>query len=177
MRGMTLCGLIGAVLCVLIACEATAQQPPLQVASPAAQPPARKPEDNGNIFFFTTVEILDSDSELTKLLKQRFNAAGEELEARSELYRGGRVELDSVLACLERFTKFGLELNPSPAEQLNHLGSSLLAAQKVEAIVREKFNHSVEPVQAMKHANVVRYDLEIQLYRARELAKAKAVRK
>ena len=176
MRGKTFGGLLSAALCVLLAGGAKAQQP-LPPGVAAAQPAARKPAENGHIFFFTTVEILADDNELTKLLKQRFNASGEELEARSELYRGGRVELDSVLACLERFTKYGLELNPAPAEQLGHLVNSLHAAQKVEAIVREKFNHSVEPVQAMKHANVVRFDLEIQLYRARELAKAKAVRK
>lgn len=125
--------------------------------------------------FFTTVEILDSDGELPKLLKQRFNAAGEQLEAQSELYRGGRVPLEAVLASVERFTKYGLELKETPALQLNHLDTALLAAKKIEAIVREKFDHGNEPVQAMKHANVVRYDLEIQRYRAHELfLKAKA---
>jgi len=67
-------------------------------------------------------------------------------------------------------------LAESPALQVEHLDRALLAAKKVEAIVREKFDHGNEPVQAMKHANVVRYDLEIQLYRAQELVKAKASR-
>jgi len=162
MRRATFAGLAG-VIVFAFAIEATAQQPP-------------KPAAEGRIFIFTSVKILDSDGALPKLLKQRFNAAGEELEARSELYSGGRVELDAVLASIERFTKYGLELAESPALQVEHLDRALLAAKKVEAIVREKYDHGNEPVQAMKHANVVRYDLEIQRYRAQELVKAKASR-
>src|SRR5262245_29708629 len=99
-----------------------------------------RPED-GQIFIFSTVEILDSDGELPKLLKQRFNAAGEELEAQSALYVNGRVSLEAVLASVERFTKYGLELKETPALQLQHLEQALLAAKKIEEIVRVKHDH------------------------------------
>ena len=142
----------------LLAGVATAQQ--------AARP---KPEPQA--FTFTTLEILDGDGELQRLLKQRYNAAGEDLEARLALYSGGRVDLVDVAASIERFTKAGLELAKTPVERVNELQRALAAAQNVEAIVSTKYEQEVEPVQAYKHARYVRLDLEIQLLRAREAAK------
>ena len=143
-------------------------------ASTAQDKPAEKSPPDPRIMSFITLEIRDGDSELRRLLKQRYNAAGEELRARAMLYGGGRTSLEDLAACVERFTKAGAELAESPVEKVKELELAHNAAQWIEAIVSEKFEHGVESVQAMKHVKVVRYDLEIQLYRARELVKAAA---
>ena len=132
---------------------------------------AARPKAEAQPFTFTTLEILDTDGELQRLLKQRYNAAGEDLEARSALYRAGRVSLEETCASLGRFTKASLELAATPVERVHELDRALAAARSVEAIVEEKYKFEVEPVQAFKHARYVRLDLEIQLYRAREAAK------
>jgi hypothetical protein len=138
----------------------------------ADQPPGDKPAVT-SIFSFKGAEIRDGDSELTRLLKQRYNAAGEELLAHSALYIGGRVTLEAIVGNIDRFTKAGVELYDSPMERVEHLERVLTAAKNVQEVVREKFRHEVEPVQAMKRADYLRYDVEIQLHRAREAAKAK----
>jgi hypothetical protein len=154
----------GTLLATSLTLAAQAQQP---VAKPA-DPPALS---------FQAIEILDSDGALRKLLKARYNAAGEDLEARVGTYLGGRVDLGDMLACIERFAKAGVDVGESPAEQAAKLEIALNFAKKVEAIVKSKHEHEIEPVQSLKHATVVRLGLEIQLHRARELAKTAALTK
>jgi len=137
----------------------------------AAAQQAAAPKAEPRPFTFTTLEILNGDGELQRLLKQRYNAAGEDLEARMALYGAGRVSLEAICASLERFTKASLDLAATPVERVNELDRALAAARNVEAIVEEKYKFEVEPVQAFKHARYVRLDLEIQLLRAREAAK------
>src|SRR5262245_1191730 len=129
------------------------------------------PKADPQLFTFTTLEVPESDGQLQRLLKQRYNAAGEELEALTALYRGGRVNLDNVCASIERFTKASLELSENPVERVAKLDRALIVARNIEEIVNEKFSFDVEPVQAVKHDRYVRLDLEIQLLRVREAAK------
>lgn len=144
-------------------------------AAAADDQPARQAPTS--IFTFEPLETPDSDGELTRLLKQRYNAAGAELAEKSLVYLGGRLSLSEVAASLERFAKAGCELNQTPAEQIQHLEKALRAAKNLEAIVRAKVSYETEPGHALKHATVVRLGLEIQLHRARELAKTAALTK
>jgi hypothetical protein len=121
---------------------------------------------------FKRVEIGEKDSDLRKLLKNRYNATVEELKAVYTLYRGGRVELGDLADCVQRFSKSGVELAETPAERVRYLELSFEAARSVEAIVQRKWAADVEPKQALLRAQGVRYDIEIELLRAREAAKA-----
>src|SRR5262245_45200876 len=98
----------------------------LLVSIASGQQPARPKEAGPLTFVVSTVDVLDSDGELQRLLKQRYNAAGEELEALSALYSGGRVNLDNVCASLERFSKAGLELSANPGERVVQLDRALV---------------------------------------------------
>ena len=135
---------------------------------------ARDEPPQPRIMTFTTVDIVETDGELTRLLKQRYNAAGEELRARVALYRGGRTPLDDLAESLTRFTKAGFELAETPQKQVHALELALNTAQWIEKVVQVRFDQGNEGLQNQKHAKVVRYDLEIQLHRARETLKAGA---
>ena len=139
-------------------------------------PAAKKSPADPQIMSFKTVEIHDSDGELRRLLKLRYNAAGEDLRARTTLYKLGRVKFDELAASLQRFTKAGAEVAETPVAKVTELELAHNAALWMEAVVSERFVQEVDPVQIMKHARVVRYDLEIELYRARALVKAAAAK-
>jgi hypothetical protein len=140
-----------------------------QEAKPAPNTPAQP-----QIMTFTTVDIAETDGELTRLLKQRYNAAGEELRARLTLYNRGRTSLDESAESLARFTKAGVELAETPQKQVHALELALNTAQWIENVVQVRFDQGNESLHNQKHAKVVRNDLEIQLHRAREAMKAGA---
>jgi hypothetical protein len=140
-----------------------------QEAKPSPENPAQP-----RIMTFTTVDVAENDGELTRLLKQRYNASGEDLRARVALYGGGRIPLDEVAESLARFTTAGVELAQSPQKQVHALEYSLDTAKFIEKVVQVRFDQGNEALQIQKHAKVVRFDLEIQLHRAREALKAGA---
>jgi len=118
------------------------------------------------------VEIGQSEDELLRLLKKRYNAVAAELRDLYALYKGGRAPLANVCQAIEKFAHAGSELAETPAARVSKLESARDAARAVETIAQEKELDGLEPRHALEHARACRLDIEIQLLRAREAAKA-----
>src|SRR5207253_2838933 len=106
------------------------------------------------------------DSELTKLLKQRHNAALEDVRVRYERFTSGRSTLEGVLNAMQRMAKAGVEMAQMQAERLRYLQMALDGAKAMENIERNKVEAGAEPVQLMHRATAHRLTADIELLRA-----------
>jgi len=118
------------------------------------------------------VEIGQSEDELLRLLKKRYNAVATELRDLYALYKGGRTSPQSVCQAIEKFAHAGSELAETPAARARELELARDAARAVETITQQKQLEGQEATHALEHARACRLDIEIQLLRAREAAKA-----
>ncbi len=117
-------------------------------------------------------EAADGDSELRKLLKERYNERVGELRAQYQLYLGGRTKVLEVCGAIEAFAIAGSELAETTIARVSELELALDVAKFVETIAVRKHAEGQEPLQNMHHARACRLGIEIQLVRAREAAKA-----
>jgi hypothetical protein len=118
----------------------------------AAKPPANK------------------QAQLQRLLKERLETATKEVADRKALFQGGRMTLSDVAAAIQRQAQAGVEASTDPAEQIKHREAAFQAAKEIEALVREKFENSVESKWALQFAIGERLTAEIELLRARHKA-------
>ena len=116
------------------------------------------------------------DEELRTLMKERYEAAWVEMEARIPLYAAGRVALDDTCDAIRRFSTAGLAVARTPAYRVQVCERAFENARAVEDTVKLKFDSGVEPVQAMKLATYTRLDMEIKLHKARQAEAADKAR-
>jgi hypothetical protein len=108
--------------------------------------------------------------DLSRLLQERYEAVLAEMEAKHALYRGGRVPLESLCDTVQRFATAAAEMADTPAERLHQYERAFDIAKDIEALVKQKFEKEVEPVQSMRLATYTRLDMEIKLRLARGAA-------
>jgi hypothetical protein len=118
------------------------------------------------------VEAPGTDTELRRLVKERYNATAAELNDLYALYSAGRAPLEWICSAIETFADAGSELAETPVARVSELELARNAAKAVEAITKGKFDEGQEPRHAAQHARACRLGIEIRLVRAREAAKA-----
>jgi hypothetical protein len=118
------------------------------------------------------VEPGEEDSEVRRLIKERYNETVSELRAEYQLFLGGRTTIRELTDTIEAFAGAGGELADTAVARVSELELALLTAKAVEAIAVRKHAEGIEPIQNMHHARACRLGIEIQLLRAREAAKA-----
>lgn len=107
------------------------------------------------------------NTQMQKLLLERYEAAAAEVSEKQALYRTGRADLYELAAAVRRKVAAGLSRSKSPAEELAHHQAALEAAREFEQIVRAKQEQGVETSQAAHFATGERLTAEIGLVRAR----------
>jgi hypothetical protein len=117
------------------------------------------------------VESAETDTELRRLVKERYNATVGELNDLYALYCAGRAPLGSIGSAIEAFADAGGELAETPVARVSQLELARDAAKAVETITKRKFDEGLEPRHASQHARACRLGIEIRLVRAREAAK------
>jgi len=118
------------------------------------------------------IEIADTEDDLRRLLKKRYNAVAAELRDLYALYKGGRTPLENVCRAIEKFAHAGSELAETPVARVSELELARDAARAVETITQQKQLHEQEPRHALEHVRACRLGIEIELVRARDAAKA-----
>jgi hypothetical protein len=116
------------------------------------------------------------DEELRRLLKERYEAAWGEMEARTALYNAGRVSLTDTCDAIRRFSTAGVEAAKTSAYRVKVCERAFEGAKAIEESVKGKYGNGVEPIHAMKLATYVRLDMEIKLHEARKAADAENAR-
>jgi hypothetical protein len=116
--------------------------------------------------------VSESDPELRKLLKQRYNATIAELKDVYRLYVDGRGSVKDMTQCVEAFAFAGSECAETPVARVSEFELALSIAKYVETMTVAKQVQQLEPRHAVHHARACRLGIEIQLVRARQSAKA-----
>jgi RNA polymerase sigma factor (sigma-70 family) len=136
-------------------------------AGGAAEP---RPDDEPKEF---EVELLKmkplaadpKDDELRKLLKERFNAALQEVQALYQLVEAGKANVDSLADAGRRLVHAGLEVYDDPKEQVALLQKYVALAKEAERIVDLRQQVGRVGVDEMHRARYFRADAEITLLR------------
>jgi hypothetical protein len=107
---------------------------------------------------------------LQTLLKDRFQAASDEVAAKRALFLTGRITLHDLAHAVRRQALAGVSLSKSPADEVSHHQAALDAAQEFETLVRSKVEAGVETAYSLHFATGERLTAEIDLLRARQAA-------
>lgn len=118
------------------------------------------------------VEVADTDSELRRLLKERYNEAAAQMKDLFEAHRRGRAPINDLCYAIEAFADAGGELAETPVALVSELELARDAAGGVEVITKRQVDDGKEPRIALQHARICRLGLDIRLVRTREAAKA-----
>ena len=119
-----------------------------------------------------SVVIGETDTELQRLLKERYNAVAAEMRDLYALYLGGRAPVEDICQAIEKFAHAGGELAETPVARVSELELARDASRAVESIATSKHEQGQEPRHAVEHSRACRLGIEIDLVRAREAAKA-----
>jgi uncharacterized protein (TIGR00725 family) len=138
--------------------------PPGQPDGPAANKPA--------ILSAKPLKIDPRDDPLRKLLKERFNYALAEIEARYHRCLAGTGTDEVLFEAAQRLLQAGLEVADTAEARLKLREQYLELAREVERIIALKVEAGKEQIAELERARYFRADAEIQVLR--EKAKAKA---
>jgi surface glycoprotein (TIGR04207 family) len=119
------------------------------------------------------MEPAKGDDELHKLLKERYNAALEELQARFKRFQAGGETLDFLAPAARRLLHAHLELCEKVSERLPVYERHIEFAREVEKIQKLRHEAGQATVADWKQAQFERLELEIRLLRARKDAEPK----
>lgn len=118
------------------------------------------------------LEANPKDDELQKLLKERYNEALAELEARYRVYMSGAglVTFESLVDAGRRVVTAGLEAREDQADKIEFLSKNLELAREVEKIMEKQQKAGAATLDQVHRARYLRLDAEIELLRARRAA-------
>jgi hypothetical protein len=119
------------------------------------------------------MEPTKGDDELHKLLKERYNAALEEVQVRYKQILAGTSNLDELARAGRRLLHARLELCEKAPERVPVYEQQLELARMVEKIQKARHDAGQVSVADWDHARYERLDLEIQLLHAKKAAGAK----
>lgn len=109
------------------------------------------------------------DDELKKLLKERFNAALDEVEARYRMLVSGMViTLDVLPDAQRRLVIAGLELREEPADKIELLKNNVEVARAIEKLIQGRAELRRARTTELYRATHFRLDAEIELLRAKQ---------
>jgi len=114
-------------------------------------------------------EVQPDDGELERLLKQRHNAAQDELRERYTFWLQGIGTLDQVYAAARRASEARLEVSDPPADRVDILREKVEFAKFVERqaeAIRKKRKRAEAPFADEACARYFRLDAEIEFVRA-----------
>jgi hypothetical protein len=121
-----------------------------------------------------------TDGEVTKLRKERYTCAYEELKSWDEGWRNGPITggvNEKLLECyLTRVLEAELALCQRPEDRVSVYSRAIAFAKANETLCKVRFNSGRVPLQDVKKAQFVRLGIEIKLLEAKEEA-AKAQHK
>lgn len=117
------------------------------------------------------IEVVDTDSQQTTLLKQSFRAAHKEMRIRYNYWLQGVGEIDGLLQSIDRLHKMRLEAGPG-ASELAFVEQKLAFAQEIETQC-EKANSKAkyEAIREIDEASATAFRIRTEL----EIVKLKAV--
>jgi hypothetical protein len=107
----------------------------------------------------------DKDDELHKLLKERFNAALKELQAKYQQVAAGRASAESLADAGRRLMQAGLEVYDDPKDKITLMEKYVEVAKEAERIVDLQHQAGKVGVDEMERARYFRADAEIALLR------------
>jgi hypothetical protein len=128
----------------------------------------------GQLKQFAPAKEDPKDNELRKLLKERYNAAVDEVSVRLQRVEGGAETPDELIPAARRVIESGLELSDKPTDQLVLLEKDVALTKLVEKLTKERVDAGVKnftPADLSK-AKYARADAEIRLLRFKEKLKA-----
>jgi hypothetical protein len=117
------------------------------------------------------LEPAAGDSKLTRLLKERYNAALEDLQASVQLAWQGRQVFGFLLEAQTRCLEAGLELKDRRAERIALLKDHLELAKRVEQEINKRFQDGRVSVQDRARGRYLRLNVEIRLLREQQKAR------
>jgi hypothetical protein len=113
------------------------------------------------------------DDELTKLLKERYNAAQREVRARLAAHIIiPQNSLEEIFGCFRRLHNSELELSDKPTDRVTVLEKHVKVAKWFEKVQEDLFKSDVGNPESLENARYWRLDAEIQLLKAKRKAKA-----
>jgi hypothetical protein len=119
------------------------------------------------------MEPAKGDDELRKLLKERYNAALDEVQVRHKQVLGGIGSVSAMALAGRRLLKARLALCDKPAERVPVYEEHLELAREVEKIQKARHDAGQVSVADWDEARFYRLDLEIELLRAKKAAETK----
>jgi len=139
----------------------------------AQQPGSEDSELDALVKNFAPAKDDPKDGALRKLLKERYNAAINEMIVRLQRVAGGPDTPDAVISAGRRIVESGMELYDKPADQLALLEKDVALTKLVEKLTKERVDAGIKAfTQAdLYKAKYARADAEIRLLRFKEKIK------
>jgi hypothetical protein len=120
------------------------------------------------VFQLKAVEVKNTDTPLTKLLKERYNAAIEIANDEMVRIEAGQSTITALAEAIDLTVSAGLELLIEPKERLALLEESLHYAQQAEKIAAVRYDAGAVPRSELSKAKLIRANAEIRLLREKE---------
>jgi outer membrane protein TolC len=120
-------------------------------------------QDEKGIPRIDPVKIDQADDELTKLRKERFNAATAVLDFRGREFTAGRGTLDILLEAMDMVAQAQAALSNDPKQHLATLEKVLEVAREVDKINEARFNAGRISVADQQQSRYKRLDYEIRV--------------
>jgi hypothetical protein len=112
------------------------------------------------------------DDELRRLLKERFNAALSELQARYMEYTAGKASIEHLMEASRRLLDSQLELIDKPSDRVAAHEKHVEITKLVEENAKTRWDAGKIAEYELHYTRYVRIDAEIQLLKAKRQAKA-----
>jgi outer membrane protein TolC len=113
------------------------------------------------------VEIKDSDSELERLKKQRFNAALNEAKAKFDLYKRGLTRLPDMIEVGQRLFSAEVDLYDKPEDRVKVLQRHLDVYNEAEGNLEKQVKEGLATQADLERLRYNKASLEIELLMAK----------
>jgi hypothetical protein len=130
--------------------------------------PAQQPEKLPPLLRRQPAAVADSDSALTKLLKERHNTAVEEVESLHKLFTQGNHSLIELAPAVDRLVDAACELQPDAKDRIAIREQHVEYLQTVEKMTQAQFQAGLAGRSDVLRARYERIDAEIRLLREKE---------
>jgi hypothetical protein len=145
-----------------------------EAVPPQDQKPVGKEEKAPAVLTAKPLKIEAHDDELHKLLKERYNAAVAELQARSEEVKSGHGSIEQLFDAARKVLRSELSLSDKPADRLAVLEKHLELEHAAEKVATTRHQAGKLNDAELAAARYLRIDAEIQLLRAKQKGKPAA---
>jgi hypothetical protein len=139
-------------------------------AAPAPAQPDRAEQEKPitPLLELKPVKVNKDDSEMQKLLKERYNQALLGLAARHQEFQAGRGTLEVLQDAAKRLVKAGLELKEEPKDQVALLSGYIDVLKGIENAVEMRVQSGRAPMADLCEVRYNRLDAAIDLLRLKK---------